>query len=385
MFRLEHRSTGAQEHRIAQFSCLCSCALVLWCSFSFSSDAWGAAAVQRIRDQKAAMEAAVVQQQYQQAVAERQAQIAAYQQAQVMAYRQAQMQQAAYQKAAMEYAAYKQAMQMAVAKRNAEIQAANQLKQMIAQKQAQQVAQVQQAVVHKQVSEIVAYKQARQQQAMAEATAQVAVNQQVNEYVKYLAVRKQALAQQAVAVQQVKEAQTMTAYNAYQKAAVEQQRAAIQVRTGAEAMQRAAGSKIARDVLTARDQDEAARQAARGPQDDGETVVDITDLWNSLDRSSLAWAQVVDDEIKLLTVSEYIDRFGKLGVKIRKPPGGYAQFIDALALQDPGFLDAPFMNVLSYAAIVEYDFENGKNKDELARQVLGEEGFRANKQRIEAR
>jgi hypothetical protein len=385
MVSLEHKSKRAQEHMLAKVVCLCSCAPVLLCSFFFSSDVWGAAAVQRVREQKAAMQAAVMKQQYEQAVAQRQAQIAAYQQAQVAAYRQAQIQQAAYQKAALEYAAYKQAMQMAVAKRNAEIEAANQLKQMIAQKQAQQVAQVQQAIAYKQVSDVVAYKQAKQQQAMSEAVVQSAVNQQVNEYVKYLAVRKQAMAQQAVAVQQAKEAQTITAYNAYQNAAVAQKRAAVQERAEAETMQRAAGSKIAQDVLTAKTQADAARKAAQGPQDDGQTVVDITDLWNSLDRSSLAWEQIVDEEIKLLTVSEYVDRFGKLGIRIRKPPGGYVKFIDALALQDPGFLDAPFMNVLSYAAIVEYDYDNGKNKDELARQVLGEEAFRANKKRVEAR
>ena len=146
-----------------------------------------------------------------------------------------------------------------------------------------------------------------------------------------------------------------------------------------------AGSKIAQDVLTAKTQADATQKAAQGSPEGAQTVVDIADLWNSLDRSSVAWEQIVDEEIKLLTVSEYIDRFGKLGVRIRKPPGGYVKLIDALANQTVGFLDAPFMNVLSYAAIVEYDFDNGKNKDELARQVLGEDAFRANKQRIDGR
>ena len=47
-----------------------------------------------------------------------------------------------------------------------------------------------------------------------------------------------------------------------------------------------------------------------------------------------------------------------------------------------GFLDAPFMNVLSYAAIVEYDFDNGEDKDALARKVLGEEQFTSNRRRL---
>ena len=45
-------------------------------------------------------------------------------------------------------------------------------------------------------------------------------------------------------------------------------------------------------------------------------------------------------------------------------------------------LDRPFGELLQIAAIVDYDFDNGMDKDELARKVLGEAGFEANKKRF---
>ncbi len=380
MFRFVHRSTRAQGRKSEQAVCLCFCVLVFLFSFSFlvPSTAFGAAAVQRVRQQKQQMAQAVAQQQYQQA----QQQMMAQQQAQaVAAYQQAQ-QQAAYQKAAMEYAAYKQQMQAAIAKRNAEIEAANQMKQAIAQRQSQQVAEVQQAVANKQVSQVIAYKQAQEARAIALAQSQAEVNQQVQEYVNYLTKRKAAFAQQVVSVQQAREVQSIAAYDVYQKATAEKRKTAMQSRVESEDSQHRIGKKIAQEVLTPKT---AAEDASKGKsaEEEPQTVVGIAELWSALDRSSRAWDKIVDEEIKLLTVAEYVDRFGKIGVKIKKAPGGYVKFIDALSTQNPEFLDAPFMNVLSYAAIVEYDFENGKNKDELARQTLGEAGFQANRRRLE--
>jgi hypothetical protein len=148
----------------------------------------------------------------------------------------------------------------------------------------------------------------------------------------------------------------------------------------------AIGQKLASDIMTAKAGQAVskARSQLVGDQplvEEG-SVVTIQDLWAALDRSSEPWAQVVDKEIKLLTVSEYMDRFKKLKVKITKDPGHYVGLIDSLSVQLPGFLSAPFMNVLSYAAIMEYDFESGANKDDLARQVLGAEQFEANRKRL---
>ena len=43
----------------------------------------------------------------------------------------------------------------------------------------------------------------------------------------------------------------------------------------------------------------------------------------------------MDDQSKILTVSEYIDRFHKEGVKISAPPMHYVQEIDQIVAQNP--------------------------------------------------
>jgi hypothetical protein len=236
-------------------------------------------------------------------------------------------------------------------------------------------------VARKQMTEVVAYKQAAAMKQVAEQKAQAEVNQQVREYAQYLAARKAALAQQGVMEQQAVVGQQLLQHTAVQQVRNQQARAAAEqkIAVGALAARSAAGQKMAADVMASRSRDEAQRSPSA---DQADTVVGLEDLWKALDVSSEPWAKIVDKEIKLLTVSEYIDRFAKMKVKIKKSPGYYVGLIDAFGGQMEGFLSAPFANVLSYAAIVEYDFDNGVNKDELARQVLGAEQFEANRKRV---
>ena len=42
----------------------------------------------------------------------------------------------------------------------------------------------------------------------------------------------------------------------------------------------------------------------------------------------------------------------------------------------------PFDQVLQFVAIIEYDFNNGQDKDEMAQKLLGEEGYLRNKRRL---
>lgn len=115
---------------------------------------------------------------------------------------------------------------------------------------------------------------------------------------------------------------------------------------------------------------------------DGEQTVDISEVWKRLDNKSTAWSLLIDDQAKLLTVSEYLDRFHKEGVKISAPPLHYVQMIDQIVKENPQMLQRPFGELLQIAAIVDYDFDNGMNKDDLARKVLGEAGFEENKKRF---
>lgn len=111
-------------------------------------------------------------------------------------------------------------------------------------------------------------------------------------------------------------------------------------------------------------------------------VVDLSEVWKKLDTRSTVWTLLIDDQAKALTVSEYINRFHRQGVKINEPPEHYVQMIDQIITQNPEMLDRPFGELVQIVAIVDYDFDNGMDKDALARKVLGEQGFEANKQRF---
>ncbi len=113
-----------------------------------------------------------------------------------------------------------------------------------------------------------------------------------------------------------------------------------------------------------------------------EEVVDIRQLWKSLEGSSKAWPLIIDERVKVLTVAKFIEFYRQKGIAIKKPPAQYMVIIDQMVQESPNMLDSPFERVLMIAAIVEYDFDNGQDKDKMALQILGQSGFWANKQRL---
>jgi len=90
---------------------------------------------------------------------------------------------------------------------------------------------------------------------------------------------------------------------------------------------------------------------------------------------------IIDDEIKTLTIAHYIDAFKKEGVRINRTPGYYVHRVDEMIRGDVSIHQVPFPHVLRIVMIMEYDFDNGQNKDALARQVLGDY-YEQNKQRL---
>ncbi|MBF0569599.1 MAG: hypothetical protein HQL18_02350 [Candidatus Omnitrophica bacterium] len=343
--------------------------------------------VQQQKQMQAQMQAQMAQQYQQQMMAQQQAQqVAAYQQAQqAAAYQQAQQQyqQAAAQKAAEEYAAQKQAMEIAVAQKQAQEQQAAQAVQAVAQNQMQQAAaQYQQVEAYNNLAALNAYKQQQQLKAYQEAQAQAQLNGDIKLYAEYTMKRNALLRAQAAQTEQAETEKQLLAYASLQKANAIKKRAAMNSASQPDATRRALGKKAEADIMAS---PSATMETDSDNTISSETTVDIKDLWDALDRSTRPWTQIMDQEVKLLTVAEYIDRFRKGGVRISRPPGDYVKLVDALLKVKPDMLSAPFGNVLSYAAVVEYDFGNGKNKDELARQALGEADFWANKKRVEKR
>lgn len=122
--------------------------------------------------------------------------------------------------------------------------------------------------------------------------------------------------------------------------------------------------------------------APTGNPQETQEVVDLSQVWKKLDKKSAIWTALDDDQAKLATVSEYISRFQKEGVKISQPPAHYVQMIDQISGDNPQMLQRPFGELLQIMAIVEYDFDNGMDRDALAKQVLGDAGYEANKKRF---
>jgi len=117
-------------------------------------------------------------------------------------------------------------------------------------------------------------------------------------------------------------------------------------------------------------------------QSEVKQIVDVEYIWEALETSSEVWPLMIDQQAKDMVVSRYIDLYRSKGIKIKKPAGYYSQLIDGMSSQNPEMLKNPFAQLLQTVAIIEYDFDNGQNKDSLAIKILGQKGYEANKKRL---
>ena len=124
-----------------------------------------------------------------------------------------------------------------------------------------------------------------------------------------------------------------------------------------------------------------ASQQTQGPKLSTEQ---INQLITSLKTSSVVWPKIPGDNNKALSVSYFISEFKKKGVTIKKPTARYTSIITGMTSQNPGLLKMPLDRLLQTTAIVEYDFDNGQDKDLMAKKLLGEAGYLRNKKRLSA-
>jgi len=110
--------------------------------------------------------------------------------------------------------------------------------------------------------------------------------------------------------------------------------------------------------------------------------ISVIDLWKELEFSSEIWEQITSIDTKILTISKAIEIYQSKNINIEKNPILYAEMIDDLASKNPNLLKQPFKDVLKFVAIIEYDFDNGKNPDMLAMKALGKEAYLQNKKRL---
>jgi hypothetical protein len=109
---------------------------------------------------------------------------------------------------------------------------------------------------------------------------------------------------------------------------------------------------------------------------------DFTRLISVFKDSSTKWTSIQDAKQKELIVYYFISEFQDAGIKIKKSPFYYVSMIDSMAAQSPEMLAHPLSAIIQVVAIIEYDFDNGQDKDAMAKGILGEEGFLRNKARL---
>ncbi len=125
-------------------------------------------------------------------------------------------------------------------------------------------------------------------------------------------------------------------------------------------------------------QQEAAQKAyqermkAQEPDpSDVKDIVGLDSLLAALDKSSRPWQLIIDYEAKEEVVRQYIGLYRRNGAVISKDPVLYVPMIDEMFSSSPSMMDRPFADVIRMLAVLEYDFDNGQNKDYLALQILG--------------
>jgi hypothetical protein len=202
------------------------------------------------------------------------------------------------------------------------------------------------------------------------------MNQQAQQYMQQAAVAQAVAARQQQTLAEYQQA--ILAKEVGEKAAYEQVQAIREARTAQDAQEIAAYQ--AATVMREKDRNKMYEDI---PQSFVKDVVSVNELWKSLDTSSQAWSLLIDKKAKGVTVSHYMDELAKEGGKIHQDPLHYAQIIDDMSSQSPDMLKQPFKDLLRVAAIIEYDFDNGVDKDVLARKVFPDDrAFKSNKQRL---
>lgn len=110
---------------------------------------------------------------------------------------------------------------------------------------------------------------------------------------------------------------------------------------------------------------------------------DFPNMMGQLSKSMESWNQYAPEN-QAAAVRAVIGLYkSRQNTAILKDPDFYVERISQSLNGNQTLRALPIQGVLRILAIMEYDFYNGQDKDELARQALGEKLFAANKRRIQ--
>jgi len=255
----------------------------------------------------------------------------------------------------------------------------------MARQRMQQQQAMQQAMQQQAVQQQIAAQVSSQVQAQAHQVAQHAVQQAAQQAALQMQYQAQIAAAQAVleaqraAAQAAAQTALATSYQAQQVAAqVAAQQAAVVQGVAQRKATTAQEAGLLQQIIESRGVPPSADDVTQI-----EEIATLDQVLQSLDQSSRAWPLMVDMEAKVVVVDQYITRFRQQGIGINKDGYHYAQLIDGISGQSPEMLQQPFPRLLEIAAILEYDFNNGYDKDAMAQQILrSPEAVAANKKRL---
>ena len=104
------------------------------------------------------------------------------------------------------------------------------------------------------------------------------------------------------------------------------------------------------------------------------------EMMNQLTQSMALWPSLNPDDQRL-AVAAVIQLLGQQRGKISRPAAYYAARISQTIQTSRDMMKMPLDRVVIILAVMDYDFDNGQDKDLLAQKILGPSIYEANKAR----
>lgn len=189
--------------------------------------------------------------------------------------------------------------------------------------------------------------------------------------------RQAAQQQQAALMQQARRQQQVAQQQVFLQQRVRQQKGMTQKMLGQQMAMRQAQA-----IAQRRNRNSSIPIMPSSTREVVEEVVDLDVIWDEMEYSSHIWSRMLDAQPKEMTLERYIEAYRKQGIFIRKPVRHYVRMIDDMQYNNPMMLDHAFVDVLRVVATIEYDFDNGQDKDQMALAVLGQQAYESNRKRL---
>lgn len=102
------------------------------------------------------------------------------------------------------------------------------------------------------------------------------------------------------------------------------------------------------------------------------SALSFGEMMNQLSQNLTVW-KTMDSANKKQAIEAVIRLYAtRENSAILKPADFYVQKLDEALAGNPGMANSNLITIVKILSVMEYDFYNGKNKEDLARETLGE-------------